>query len=279
MSTGSGLLFGAASALAFGAGDFAGGSATRRAPVLAVAGLAQLVGLAGLLVVLGLQRPALPEARVLLLGAGAGACGSFGLVALYRGLSLGSMGLVTALSGVGSVTLPVVVGAAFLGHLFSPLQALGVVAAVAAGAAASGATLQGIRADALRLALLAAVGLGMWFVLLDLAAAGGDELWVLVASRATSLVLVGSLAMARGTTQLGSTWPLVALAGLLDVTGNAAFVLSRAAIPVGTAAALSGLYPIVTMLLARIVLREALPALGLASVGLAMLGILFIALG
>jgi drug/metabolite transporter (DMT)-like permease len=50
-------------------------------------------------------------------------------------------------------------------------------------------------------------------------------------------------------------------------------------VPLGIAAALSGLYPIVTMLLARLVLRESLPALGLAAVILAVLGIVLISLG
>ena len=37
----------------------------------------------------------------------------------------------------------------------------------------------------------------------------------------------------------------------MDVTGNGAFVLAAAALPVGVAAALSGLYPLMTMALAR----------------------------
>jgi drug/metabolite transporter (DMT)-like permease len=48
---------------------------------------------------------------------------------------------------------------------------------------------------------------------------------------------------------------------------------------VGVAAALSGLYPIVTMLLARVLVRDALPPLALAAVLLAVAGIVLIALG
>ena len=50
---------------------------------------------------------------------------------------------------------------------------------------------------------------------------------------------------------LGAAWPIVLLAGTMDVTGNAAFVLARSTLPVGVAAALSGIYPIVTMLWPR----------------------------
>jgi drug/metabolite transporter (DMT)-like permease len=65
----------------------------------------------------------------------------------------------------------------------------------------------------------------------------------------------------------------------MDVTGNAAFVLARSTLPVGVAAALSGIYPVVTMLLARAVLRESLPQLGVAAVILAVVGIAIISLG
>jgi drug/metabolite transporter (DMT)-like permease len=72
---------------------------------------------------------------------------------------------------------------------------------------------------------------------------------------------------------------LVVAAGLLDVSGNALYVVAREAIPVGLAAALTGLYPIVTMILARFVLGERLPRLGQLGVALALLGIVLISAG
>jgi drug/metabolite transporter (DMT)-like permease len=69
------------------------------------------------------------------------------------------------------------------------------------------------------------------------------------------------------------------VAGSMDVAGNAGFVLASGALPVGVAAALSGIYPIVTMLLAWLVLREALPQLGILAVLLAVVGIAIISLG
>jgi hypothetical protein len=56
-------------------------------------------------------------------------------------------------------------------------------------------------------------------------------------------------------------------------------VLAFATVPVGIAAALSGTYPLATMLLARGLLGEALPRLGLVAVGLAVTGIVLISLG
>ncbi len=54
------------------------------------------------------------------------------------------------------------------------------------------------------------------------------------------------------------------------------FVIARGEINVALAATLSGLYPLVTMILARIVLSERLPRLGLVSVVLAVSGTILI---
>lgn len=276
-----GVLFGLGSAAAFGAGDFNGGLASRRVSGLTVAGLAQAIGLVALLILLAVLRPAPPDAGAIAIAALAGACGGLGLVALYAGLAMGSMGVVAALSGVGSVALPLVIGFLLGRAPVSPGQWLGVVVTMAAVGAASGATRQGVRARAVTLGIAAAIFFGLWFLLLDIAAEeSGSEAWVLVASRAAATVLIGGTALLRGRyAGLRTAWAIVLLAGTLDATGNAAFVLARSTLPVGVAAALSGVYPIVTMLLARAVLRESLPRLGIFAVLLAVVGIVLISLG
>ncbi|HEY7463336.1 MAG TPA: DMT family transporter [Candidatus Limnocylindria bacterium] len=274
-----GVFFGLAGAAAFGGGDFAGGFASRRVAGLTVVAVAHAVGLVLLLVFVAVARPAVPEPGSLALAAAAGALSGVGLLALYRGLAMGSMGIVTGLSGVGSVVLPLVVGWAIGRSAVAPLQWLGVLVVLAAIGAASGATRMGVRPQAVMLGLAAALFFGLWFVLLDLAA-GEERAWALVASRASSTVLMGGLALAgRQYSGVGAMWPVMLLAGALDVAGSAAFVESRATIPVGVAAALTGLYPVITMLLARLILRESLPSLGLLAVGLAVAGVALISLG
>jgi drug/metabolite transporter (DMT)-like permease len=71
----------------------------------------------------------------------------------------------------------------------------------------------------------------------------------------------------------------VAFAGALDVAANGMVVLAFATVPVGIAAALSGTYPLATMLLARTFLGEALPRLGLLAVLLGVSGIVLISIG
>ncbi|HET7520287.1 MAG TPA: DMT family transporter [Candidatus Limnocylindria bacterium] len=274
-----GVLFGLAAAASFGSGDFTGGFASRRVAGLTVVAVAQGVGLLLLLGIVAVARPPMPEPGSLMLAGLAGAFGGIGLLALYRGLAMGSMGIVTGLSGVGSVALPLLVGWAIGRSAVGPLQWIGVLVAMAAIGAASGATRMGIRPQAVLHGLAAALFFGLWFVLLDLAA-GEERTWILVASRGSATVLMGALALGRHQyAGVGAAWPLMLLAGSLDVAGNAAFVESRATIPVGVAAALSGLYPVVTMLLARSVLREALPPLGVVAVLLAVAGVVLISLG
>ncbi|MEX2136895.1 MAG: EamA family transporter [Chloroflexota bacterium] len=267
------------SAAAWGTGDFAGGLAARRAGGLLVTGGAQVVGFVLLLLVVVVLRPPLRASSTLLLGAVGGIAGGLGLAALYRALGMGAMGLVSALSGVGGVLIPLAVGTLVWGTVIQPVQLVGVGCAVLAIGAASGATTRGVSREALLLALTAALGFGLWFVFLDLAAEH-DQLWALVASRASASLVVGGSALLRSDrSRLREVAPLVGLAGLLDVAANGMVVLAFATIPVGIAAALSGTYPLATMLLARALLGEALPRLGVLAVALAVIGIVFISLG
>jgi drug/metabolite transporter (DMT)-like permease len=275
------VIFGLGSAAAFGAGDFSGGLAARRAPAWIVAAGAQVVGLSLLLLLAALTRPPAPDIETLLYGMAAGVFGGLGLAALYAALSLGSMGLVAALSGAGSVAIPAAVGAFLFSQHLGTGQWMGVAAAAGAGLLAGGATTRGVSARALQLAAVAAVGFGVWFVLLDLAA-DRQALWALVASRASASALIGGLAVVLARRDLGrvrAAWPLIGLAGALDVTGNAAFVMATTVVPVGLAAALSGLYPVVTMLLSWVLLRDRLPPLGLAALILAVGGTVLISTG
>lgn len=272
-----GVGVGLLSALSFGAGDFAGAVASRRAGALAVVAGAHAIGLVALLVAVAWLAPPLPDPPTIATGLLAGVAGAAGLAALYRGMALGSMGLVTALSGVGSLAIPLTAGA-LIGARIGELQLAGVACAAVAGAAASGASRTELGRQALLLAAVAAVSFGTWYVLVDLAATGGDPLWALVMSRAASAALTAAFALRRFDRR---RFPvrIVAAAGLLDVGGNAFYVTSLDLLPIGLAAALTGLYPVVTMLMARLLLGERLPRLGQIGVAFALLGIVLISLG
>lgn len=271
---GAGLL----GALSFGAGDFAGAIASRRSSALVAVAGAHIVGLVVLLVGVLVLRPPMPQPAAIGIGLVAGVAGVAGLAALYRGMSLGSMGLVTSISGAGSLTIPLLAGVA-LGATVAPLQLVGVASAAAAAAAAGGASRDEIGRHSLVLAGVAAISFGAWYVLLDLAARGGDPLWALVFSRTASAAIAAAVVAWRGFDRAAVPWKVVAAAGVFDVGGNALYVVAREHMAVGLAAALIGLYPIVTMLLARFALGEHLPRLGQLGVALAVVGIVLISAG
>ena len=273
-----GVIAGIFGALSFGAGDFLGAVAARRAGALIVVAGAHGVGLIALLIGAAILRPPLPQAGAIGIGLAAGVAGVAGLGALYRGMTLGSMGLVTSLAGAGSLALPLVAGA-LLGAVISPLQLVGVACAAAAAAAASGASTDELGRRSLLLAGAAAVSFGAWYVLLDLAARNGDPLWALVFSRAGSSLIAGAVVAARGFDRSTVPVGIVVIAGLFDVGGNVLYVLAREQMHLGLAAALIGIYPIVTMILARVVLGERLTRLGQLGVGLALAGIVLISAG
>src|SRR5512143_4059396 len=93
------IAFGLASAACWGAGDFCGGLATRRAHVYGVIIASQVVGvvmLIGLALAFGEQ---IPTPAHLLWGSLGGLAGTVGLVAFYRALASGQMGVAAPVGG------------------------------------------------------------------------------------------------------------------------------------------------------------------------------------
>lgn len=273
-----GALWGLAAAGAWGTADFTGGLASRRVAPLAVTAGSQLMGLIALVVGVVILAPPIPAADTLLLGAVAGLGGGLGLAFLYEGLARGSMGIVSALAGAGAAVIPLL-ATLVLGTEIAPLALVGVAFVVAAGLAAADVSRDAASRTALLLSLGAALGFSAWYLIIDRAADAGG-IWALVASRTASVLLLVVLVAATSTRSsvpaLRSVLLLVSIAGVLDVTANVFFVVARGEISVALAATLSGLYPLVTMILARLVLAERLPRLGLVSVVLAVTGTILI---
>lgn len=248
---------GLASAASWGAGDFSGGLATRRANVLGVVVVSQAVGL-GILVALAAARsePVSPTAT-LAWGSAAGLAGAVGLVALYRALAIGVMGAVAPVTAVLAAALPVLFAALSEGppsmvKLAGFGLALAGVWTIARPEGPAG------RAQGLGLALLAGLGFGGFFILIDQAREVAP-FWPLVSARATSSIVTLAIALAgrqHGWLPARGILPLVALAGILDVGGNAFFVLAAQAGRLDVSAVLASLYPAATVLLARVVLKE-----------------------
>ena len=259
-STFGSVAFGLASAASWGAGDFSGGLASRRAPAAGVVIASQGVGIALLVVLAVVTGEAAPTPGQLGWAALAGANGAFGLLALYSALASGRMGIAAPVSGVVGAVVPVLVGASLHG---SPgaLRLAGFALALAGvwllTAAGGGVDRAGARE--LVLPLLAGVSFGLFLVFIH-RAGGSTVLWPLTAARATSMGVLAAIGGVTGRLRLPgrSALGLTCLAGLLDTGGNAFFVLAAQAGRLDVAGVLSSLYPAATVLLACLLLGERL---------------------
>jgi drug/metabolite transporter (DMT)-like permease len=250
------VLLGLVSATSWGAADFAGGLASRRAPVLGVLVLVQATGVTLIAATALLLRESAPPPVALAWAAAAGAAGAVGLAALYRGLALGRMAVVAPVSAVLSAAIPVAWGA--LAEGVPPASKLAGFALALGGiwlVARTGPAGEG--RGGIGLALLAGCGFGAFLVLMDRGAQGGT-FWPLAAARGTSLLLALAVATARrrAWAPARTALPLVLLSGVLDAGGNAFFVLATQAGRLDVAAVLSSLYPASTVALAAGLLRE-----------------------
>jgi drug/metabolite transporter (DMT)-like permease len=266
-------VLGIASAVTWGVGDFCGGLAARRTPVLAVVFLSQLIGLVFLVALALLAREPAPRWEDVVWGAAAGLAGLGGLSALYSALSTGNMGLVAPVTGVISTAMPVVFGALTQG-LPQPLQMLGFALAIVSVGLIARTGDGGAHPHGLALAIIAGVSFGAFLILIA-NTRDGAVFWPLVAARGASvLVMVLFMLMRRSFARPDrSALPLIAASGTMDAAGNFLFVLAEQAGRLDVASALSSLYPASTVLLALVLLHERLMRWQVVGVVLSLIAI------
>jgi drug/metabolite transporter (DMT)-like permease len=271
------VVFGLASALSWGAGDFSGGLATKRAPVFVVLTISHGVGLLLLIVLALVWGEPLPAVSYLGWGFAAGLAGAVGLASLYRALAVGRMGLVAPVSALLTAALPALFGVLTEG-VPGTLKLVGFALALLGIWLVAGTGASGGSRDGLGLAVLSGCGFGLFFILVHRAGASAI-FWPLTAARIGSLGLV--LPIALGRRQFVRPDPrllgLMLLAGVLDVAGNAFFVLAGQSGRLAVAAILSSLYPASTVLLAALLLGERVLRVQLLGIVAALAAIALIA--
>jgi drug/metabolite transporter (DMT)-like permease len=193
------------------------------------------------------------------------------------------MGVVAPLSSTAAV-IPLAVGIA-IGERPSALQGAGVGIALIGVILASreaGHEAQESRAVAAGagMALISAVGFGCFFLAID-RASEADVLWAVFVNRLTSVALLGA-AMLAVRPKLGlqaADVRKLALIGVLDISANGAFAVASTEGLVSVVAVLGSLYPIVTVVLARVVLGERLHVLQRVGAVGALAGVVLISAG
>jgi drug/metabolite transporter (DMT)-like permease len=221
--------------------------------------VSQAAGVATIALVVAVRGEGPPSAQDLGYAALAGAAGAIGLAALYRALAVGSMSVVAPISATAAV-VPVVFGV-LTGERPSPAQGVGIVLAVAGVVLASRPRRVDGRgravAEGAGLALVAALAFGLLLVALG-EASEGDALWATLGMRVASFsLLVVTALVLRPSFELDERdLPVLVLIGVLDTAGNALFALATTESLLSLVAVLGQLYPVVTVLLARILLGE-----------------------
>jgi drug/metabolite transporter (DMT)-like permease len=264
--------------LAWGAADFGGGLLTRRFPVVAVAVVSQAAGFVALLVVAGVAGAPI-DGHGFAIGLVAGAGGGLGLAAFYRALSVGTVSVVAPVAACGAI-VPLVLSLA----AGDDPRAVALVGAVVALAGAVMASLEersaedADRRDAVALAGVAALLLGLFVFFLGRASQHGGALSALLGARTGSLSLLAVWAAATRTRiRLGRDARAVAGVGLMDVAANALFALASREGLLAIVSVLGSLYPVPTVVLAHVVLRERISTIQRAGVIVALLGVAMVA--
>ncbi len=256
------IFFGFLSALSWGAGDFAGGLASRKLGAYRAVLYADFFGLFLIGIALSFYKESIPSLFVLINSIIGGALGSLGLLILYYSLTKGQMSIAAPVSALFAAVLPVIVGAITEGFP-KPLQLLGFAIALAAvwlisrGNQTESFRLQHL-AD-LRLPILAGVGFGCYFIFIHKATQGSDSvLWTMIVSRVagTLLLLLVVLIRREPIAIPRSVWNVVFFNATLDVAGNFFYILASRFGRLDIAAVLSSLYPGSTVLLAWFLLKE-----------------------
>jgi drug/metabolite transporter (DMT)-like permease len=259
--------------LTWGFADFFGPLKGRTLGVLRVLVYVQLGGLLGIALIVAVRSKG-PDGVATLLAIPAAISGTIGLYAYYRGMQVGAMSIVAPIAGMAAA-VPVAFGIA-TGDRPSTWQLLGIAFALGGVFLASrepAAERRPVRASepvegasrrarsrlapGVGLALLAAIGFGCYFPPMH-AAGDVDFWWASLIFRLTSTsVILATVAIRRPSLAITPLqFPVLALIGIGDMLGNLLYAAASTTGLISVTSVLASLFPIVTVVLARLVLKE-----------------------
>ena len=252
--------FSVAAVLIWGTSDFAGGFASKRANAFVVTAFSHLCALLLMLGVALLQHGAFPDGKSIAWSLLAGASGGFSLAIFYRALAAGQMGLTAPIAALLGAAIPTLVDVALEGAP-SRWSMGGFVLAIIAIWLITRPEPEGQNDETghpkgVAAAALAGVGFAGFYLCVHQAT--GSASWIAMISRISSF---GATALAvlitRAPVKLSQpAFSLAMLAGCFDITGSAFFIYASQRGRLDEAVVITSLYPAVTVLLARIVLKE-----------------------
>jgi drug/metabolite transporter (DMT)-like permease len=261
------IFFGLLTAFSYGYADFVGAIAAKKVRALTVTTVAFSFGLI-LAILFSLFAGASYNESVILYGILAGICSAAAISFLYAALALGPISIVSPFTAVLSAIVPVIVDIA-AGQALGELSLLAIVLILIAVVLVAFVPGQDVRLPTLR-ATIYSIGAGLGFagtfVFID-AAPSDSGLGVLIVMRVIGITILFALLaillfsgkskvlIEKEVFALSTIW-LVLLAGFGDVTGNLFFIIATREGALAIAAVLTSLYPVGTILLAKIFLKE-----------------------
>jgi len=280
------IVWALASAIGYGASDYAAGLATRAASVIRVTLLAEAASVLALLLVAPWVSTQTPSAASVAWAAVAGLGGIIGAMTLYLGFRHAAFSVAGPLSAVASAGFSVLAGLLFGEHpsvLALAGIALALPAIVAVSASGGGEPEgrdSGSRAAGTAYGLVAGVCFAVLFIGLNRSGSGHD-LWPLVIAQMTGLIAVSLIAAVSRDLKpppLRAGW-LAILAGVTGAAGTTCYFVATHESLLAVTAVITSLYPGSTILLARVLLGERLTRTRLAGLGLAAASVALIAVG
>ncbi len=275
-----GILIALAAAVSWGGGDFSGGYAARRLSQYQVLFLTSLSSLSLLLLLALILGEGLPSRASTIYALAAGISGALGLAALYRGLSIGNSAVVASITGVIGTIIPVIVGTFVQG--FPGYYSLAGFALALLGiwvVTRHGNDGHNSNSLSLGLAILAGIWIG-GFLTLIAQVDEGQVFFPLAVAKASAFLLASLLIWSNKQAIPKITRSGVALiSGLLDASGNFLYLIATHFTRLDIAAVLSSLYPIGTVLLSTMILKEEISSKQWLGVAACIAAIVLITIG
>jgi drug/metabolite transporter (DMT)-like permease len=233
-----------------------------------------LVLCAGLASLLG---EAFPTGNDVLVCIVAGILGATGITLLYRGLAVGRMGIVAPVTGVLAAVIPVVAGFVTEG-VPPPMVIVGIVVAVAAVILVSRVADESGGRAGLPEALVGGTAIGLFGVAIAQLGEGDVFADLSVIRLVQLLLVVAAVVLTRSAWRPGRSLllPLI-LIGVLDTAGNGFYLAAVQTGQLAIASVLSAMYPVVTVILATVLLRE--PVTRDHTIGIALAGVAIALIG
>ncbi|WP_340123730.1 DMT family transporter [Methylobacter svalbardensis] len=255
------ILYGIASALSWGAADFAGALAARKLSAYRAVFYSNALGLLALFVSLAIYPETVPEARSIILAGVAGVFGSISLLILFYSMACGQISIAAPVSALFAAALPVLVGT-FTQGLPAPIQFIGFGSALLAVWLISQGGEQRLHIDRLFnliLPLLAGFGFGSYFIFMHYAVIGiPSTIWPMIASYSTGTLMTFIFVAARRETFIvkRDAWGIILVNVVCNIGGNLFYILALKSGRLDISAVLSSLYPGGTVILAWLILKE-----------------------